>query len=361
MANIAGFNGKGLEYVGQVQFVAGKGGFVELPADRVIKDIHFMIGGVATPTFSAGTPKVRKYGMGDGLIRSVKVERSGGDALRTYLGVRQIVNDMLWFSGERGPVLSKVNASSLGLAVSSDSVTFGTSTQPVPFYEGYAISMENKKSSEYWRTYFSTLNNRSAKVIFEFGQGLDVLDPEDTSTTSAIAISDCFIDVYISTADQLLPASDSFEDNKTSYDQIILTGPANASRYTIQPEGELQGFWITMAKGVKQADLTHEELQKSFIEIKFDGATIVKGKMLDIAAINMNHGKMHDLIRSSCYIGLLNNSTWGTGLVTGEGSSVKSLEVFITTPAMDYTGGVRLIFEYDRVGIRKRAEAAKKA
>lgn len=358
---INGYNGKMTEYVGQVVFEAGKTKFLELPADRVVKNIHFFIRGDITPTFSAGTPKIREYGVADGLIRKITVERKGGDTLRTYLGVRQLVNDMLWYQGERGAVLTKVNATSLGLANSVDSYTLGTSGQTVPFYEGYDITMENKKSSEYYRTYFSTLNNRSSKIIFDFGTGLEVLDPEDTSTTSAIAVGNCVIDVYISKADHLIGESDKFVDFKHSYDQIVLSGAANNSRFTIQPEGEIQGMWITAVKGAKDAKFTHEEMLKCFFEIKFDGETMHKGNLLDLAAINVNIGKMKDLIRGCAYIPNLNNSTYGTGLWTGEGSNTKSLELFITTdPNMSYVGGVKFIFEYDRVNRPKVAEIAKK-
>ncbi len=357
---INGFNGKMLEYVGQVAFSAGRAASLDLPADRVIKDIHLVVRGRLNATFTGSTPVVRFNGAADGLLKRISVQRRGGDDLRTYLGTRQLVNDQRYGVTDRGAVLWRVNATTLGTATSGDRMLFGTTGQDVAFYESYVIGMENKKSSEYWRTYFSTLGNRSAKVLFDFGLFNDVLDPEDASTTPVIT-GDVVIDVYISKADHLIGISDTFWDFKHSYDQIVLNGAANRSRYTIQPEGELQGFWITAVKGAKETPLSHEELLKTVMEFKYDGETFFNGDLLDFAAINMNNAPILDLVRGSCYVPLLNNKTWGTGLYTGQGSSTKAIEVFITSdPAMSYTGGVKFIFEYDRVIQPKEAEVAKK-
>lgn len=353
---INGFTGKNpFEYVGQIQVQPGKTGFLDLPADKVIKAIHWSIRGRTKLTYSAGTPVIHHMGIAGGLIKKISVQRKGGDDLRTYLGVHKLVNDQKLQFTDRGALLYKGNAATLGLATSSDNYVVPTSGQDMSFYEAYPIYMENRKSLEYWRTYYSTLGNKSSKIIFDFNSWLDILDSEDASTITSIE-GDAVIEVYISTVDHLIGASNSFEDTLDSFDQIVLPGIANSSRYTISPEGELQGFWIRAVKGAKEVRFTHEDMLNTIMEFKFDGQTILKANLLDMAAFNMHDQGLLDVIRGASYVNLLNSRTWRTGLFTGTGANTKYIEVFITCAVT----GAKFYFEYDRVSQRVLPEVAKK-
>ena len=351
---IRGYNGKMLEYIGEIIVNPGKSGFLEIPADRLWKSFHFCMGGDFAVTYSAGTPKVNHHGVMNGIIRKLVLQNKGGEDLRTYLGISQLINDQKIDFTDRGALLHKGNSAVLGNATSGDDYTVAATTQSNAFYEAVPMFMENRKSLEYYRTYYSTLGNKAAKIIVDFNNWLQILDSEDASTTTAITGS-AVIEVYGHKVDHLIAPFETFAQHVVSYDQIAPVGNTNATRFTLSPEGELQGFWIRAVKGASEVRFTYEDMKNTVMEFKFDGETIIKGNLLAIAAINMHDRPLLDVIRGACRIDLLNSKTWGTGLYTGEGSNTKSLEVFITCSV----GTPKFYFEFDRIRAAKQAEIAK--
>jgi hypothetical protein len=352
---INGFNGKCLEYVGQVAFLANKSAFLDFPANKVIKKVHFTVRGTYVPAYTVAALTINEYGIADGLIRKISIQRSGGDELRSYLGVKKLVNDQKLDFGDRGALLYKGNSATLGSGTSANTHVPAATTLTNSFYEAYPIYMENRKSLEYYKCYFSTLNNKSAKIIFDFNAWTDIVDPENAATVASIT-GDAVIDVYIETVDHLIGATDSFADEVHSYDQLALTGTTSGSRYTTSPQGELQGFWIRAVRGATEVRFTYEEMLATFFEFKFDGQTIWKGNLLDAAAFNLNDRPITDIIRGAAYINLLNSKTWETGLYTGEGANTKYIEYFSTCPYSN----AKFYFEFDRIRKPKQSEIAKK-
>ena len=353
---IRGFNGKMYEYIGEIAINPSKSGFLEIPADRLYKSFHFVTKKASfRPTFSAGNPKIHSYGVLGGLIKRLVLQNKGGEDLRVHQGIFQLINDQRIDYTDRGALLYKTNSSVLGDATSADGYPALTTNQDVAFCEAFPMFMENRKSLEYYRTYYSTLGNKAAKIIIDFNSWLDILDPEDASTTSAITGSGV-IEVYGLKADHLIAPYESYYQHLTSYDQIAPVGNTNGTRFVISPEGELQGFWIRAVKGAKEALFNYEDMENTTIEMKFDGETIVKGSLLALAAVNMHDRPLADIIRGCVRIDLLNSKTWGTGLFTGEGSNMKYIEVFLTcnvaTP--------KLYFEFDRIRAPRVSEVAKK-
>lgn len=353
---IRGYNGKMYEYIGEIPLNAGKTGFLEIPADRLYKSFHFVTKkGTFKATFSAGQPKINSYGVLGGLIKRLVLQNKGGEDVRVHQGIYQLINDQKIDFTDRGALLHKVNSTTLGDAVSSDEYPALTTAQNNAFMEAFPLFMENRKTLEYYRTYYSTLGNKAAKIIIDFNNWIDILDPEDTSTTSAIEGSGV-IEVYGLKADHLIAPYESYYQQLASYDQIAPVGNTNATRFVISPEGELQGFWIRAVKGAKEARFTFEDMENTVMEFKFDGETIVKGNLLALAAINMHDRPLADVIRGATRIELLNSRTWGTGLQTGEGSNMKYIEVFITCSV----GTPKFYFEFDRIRAPRLPEVAKK-
>lgn len=354
---IRGYNGKMYEFIGSIPIVAGKTQSLEIFADRLYKSFHFVTKKASfKATFSAGAPKVHHNGVLGGMIRKLTIQNNGGEDIRTYQGLHQILNDQKIDFTDRGALIHKTNSLTIGDGVSADGYPALTTNQDNAFCEAFPVFMENRKSLEYYRTYFSTLGNKSAKIIIDYNNALDILDPEDTSTTSAMTVQG-EIEVYGLKADHLIMPYDSFYRHLTSYDQIVPNGATNGTRFTISPEGELQGFWIRAHKGAKDVRFTYEDMENCVIEMKFDGETIVKGSLLALAAINMHDRPIFDVIRGAVRIELLNSKTWGTGLFTGEGSNSKQIEVFLTCPLTD----AKIYFDFDRIRAPKNPEVAKKA
>lgn len=354
---IRGYNGKMVEYVGEIAIVPGKTGFLEVPADRLYKCFHFVTKGASfNLTYSAGTPKIHHMGVLGGLIKRLILQNKGGEDIRSYLGLHQLINDQKEDFTDRGALLHKGNALSLASAVSGEDYTVAASTQDNAFLEAFPMFMENRKSLEYYRTYYSTLGNKAAKIIIDFNNWIDILDGEDASTTTA-ASGQGVIEVYATKADHLIAPYESFARHLCSYDQIAPVGNTNSTRFTIQPEGELQGMWIRSTKtvGGKEVRFTYQEMADTVIELKFDGETIWKANLLAGAAMNMHDRGLLDVIRGATRINLLNSKTWGTGLFTGEGSNVKAIEVFITCSV----ASPKFNFEYDRIRAAKQAEVAR--
>lgn len=353
---IKGYNGKMYEYIGEIAINPGKSGFLEIFADRLYKSFHLCTKGASfRPTFSAGAPMIHHQGVLGGLIRSLKIQNKGGEDLRSYNGIHQLINDQREDFTDRGALIRQLNSTTLGSGVSDEGYPTLTSGQDVAFYEAFPIYMENRKSLEYWRTYYSTLGNKSAKLIIDFNNWIDILDGEDASTTSAITGSGV-IEVYGLKADHLIAPFESFYQHVTSFDQIVQVGNTNNTRFTLSPEGELQGFWIRACKGAKDVRFTFQEMADTIMEFKFDGETIVRGNLLALGSMLMHDRPLLDVIRGTVRINLLNSKTWGTGLYTGEGSNTKAIEVFITCSVAN----AKFYFEYDRIRAPKEAEVAKK-
>ncbi len=351
---IRGFNGKMLEFIGEIPVVPGKSGHLEIFADRLYKSYHFVMSGSFNLTYSAGTPKIDHYGVMNGVIRKLVIENKAGEDLRTHLGVAQLINDQKLDFVDRGALLFKGNAATLGDASSADTYTVAASTQDNAFCEAVPVYMENRKSHEYYRTYHSTLGNKAAKIRIDFNPALSILDPEDASTTTAASVN-ATIRVYGYKADHLIAPFENFWQHIVSYDQIVPVGNTNNTRYTISPEGELQGFWIRAVKGAKEARFTYEDMLNTTMEFKFDGETIVKGNLLDMACLNMHDRPLLDVIRGCVRVDLLNSKTWGTGLFTGEGSNTKSIELFLTCSV----SSPKFYFEFDRIRAPRNPEIAK--
>lgn len=354
---IKGYNGKMYEYIGEISINPGKTGSLEIPADRLFKSLHFNTKGASfNATFSAGAPAIHHLGVLGGLIKKIVLQNKGGEDLRTYLGIHQLINDQREDFSDRGALIYKTSATSLASGTSAESYPAITSTQDNAFFEAFPMFLENRKSLEYWRTYYSTLGNKAAKLFIEFNNWIDILDAEDASTTSAITGSGT-IEVYGQKADQLIAPYESFWKHVTSYDQITPNGNTNSTRFVISPEGELQGFWIRALKTVSNKDVrfTFQEMNDTVMEFKFDGETICKGNLLALAAMNMHDRPLLDIIRGCVRVNLLNSKTWGTGLYTGEGSSMKYIEVFITCSVSN----CKFMFEYDRIRAPKQPEVAK--
>lgn len=345
------------EYIGSIPIVAGKSKSLEIFADRLYKSFHFVTKKASfKTTFSAGKPKIHHNGVLGGVIRQLVIQNNGGEDIRTYMGLHQILNDQKIDFTDRGALIHNVNSLRVGNGISDDKYPDLTSGQDNGFCEAFPVFMENRKSHEYYRTYFSTLGNRSAKIIIDFNDADKVLDPEDTSTTSAVEIQG-EIEVYGIKADHLIAPYDSFWRHLTSYDQIVPNGATSGTRFTISPEGELQGFWIRAHKGEDDIRFTYEDMENTVIEMKFDGETIVKGNLLALSAINMHDRPIFDVIRGATRIELLNSRTWGTGLFCGEGSNAKQIEVFITCPLTN----PKFYFDFDRIRAPKNPEVAKKS
>lgn len=352
---IKGYNGKMYEYIGEIPLNAGKSGFFEIFADRLYKSFHLVTKNASfNLTFSAGAPKIHHMGVLGGFIKKITLQNRGGEDLRSHLGIHQLVNDQKEDFTDRGVLLYKTNSAVLGDATSADGYPALTSTQDNAFCEALPIYMENRKSLEYWRTYYSTLGNKAAKLIVEFNNALDILDGEDTSTTTAASVTGV-LELYGLKADHLIAPFETYYQHVTSYDQIVPVGNTNSTRFTISPEGELQGFWIRAVKGAKDVRFTYQEMQDTIMEFKFDGETIVKGNLLALAAMNMHDRPLLDVIRGAVRINLLNSKTWGTGLWTGEGSNMKYIEVYITCTVAN----CKFYFEFDRIRAPKQAEIAK--
>lgn len=354
---IRGYNGKMLEYIGEIAINPGKTGFLEIPADRLYKAFHFVTKNCSfNLTYSAGVPKIHHMGVLGGIIKKLVLQNKGGEDLRTYLGVSQLINDQKEEFTDRGALLYKGNSTTLGSATSADDYVVAATTQDNAFFEAFPMFMENRKSLEYYRTYYSTLGNKAAKVIIDFNNWIDILDAEDASTTTAASGSGV-IEVYATKADQLISPYESFYRHLTSYDQIAPVGNTNSTRFTLQPEGELQGFWIRSVKvvGGKEVRFTYDDMLNTIMEFKFDGETIWKGNLLAGSAINMHDRPLLDIIRGATRVSLLNSKTWGTGLFTGEGSNTKAIEVFITCSV----ASPKFYFEYDRIRAPKQPEVAK--
>lgn len=352
---IRGYNGKEYVYIGEIPINPKKSGSLEVPADHLFKSFHFVTKNASfKATFSAGAPKINHNGVLNGLIKKLTLQNKAGDDLRTYLGINQLINDQKLDFTDRGALIHKTNSLTLGDGTSGEGYPALTSTQDNAFFEAFPMYMENRKSLEYWRTYYSTLGNKAAKIIIEFNDWLDILDAEDTSTTSAITGTGV-IEVYALTADHLIMPFESFHQHRVSYDQIAPVGNTNASRFTISPEGELQGFWIRAVKGANEARFTFEDMQNTVMEFKFDGETIVKGNLLALAAINMHDRPLLDVIRGAVRVDLLNSKTWGTGLYTGEGSNMKYIELYLTCSV----SSPKFYFEFDRIRAPKEPAVAK--
>lgn len=356
---IKGYNGKMLEYIGEISINPDKSGFLEIPAERLWKSFHLVTGKGCSfkVTYSAGTVKVHHNGVLGGIIKKIVLQNKGGEDLRTYLGLSQLINDQKEDFTDRGALLYKGNSTVLGSATSADDYVVAPTTQDNAFFEAVPMFMENRKSLEYYRTYYSTQGNKAAKIIIEFNNWADIIDAEDASTITAVTGSGV-IEVYGVKADHLIAPYESFYRHLTSYDQIAPNGNTNSTRFTLQPEGELQGMWIRSVKvvGGKEVRFTHEDMVNTVMEIKFDGETIWKANLLAGAAMNMHDRSLLDVIRGATRINLLNSKTFGTGLYTGEGSNTKAIEVFITCSVTT----PKFYFEYDRIRAPKDAEVAKR-
>jgi hypothetical protein len=354
---IRGYNGKMLEYVGEIAINPGKTGFLEVPADRLYKAFHFVSKGLSfNVTYTAGAPKIHHMGVLGGLIKKLVLQNKGGEDLRTYLGISQLINDQKEDFTDRGALIYKGNSLSLAGGSSADDYVVAATTQDNAALEAFPMFMENRKSLEYYRTYYSTLGNKAAKILIDFNNWIDILDAEDASTTTAISGSGS-IEVYATKADHLIQPYESFARHITSYDQIAPVGNTNSTRFTLQPEGELQGFWIRSVKvsGGKEIRFTFQEMADTVMEFKFDGETIWKGNLLAASAINMHDRPLLDVIRGATRVNLLNSKTWGTGLYTGEGSNTKAIELFLTCSV----ASPKFYFEYDRIRAAKQPEVAK--
>lgn len=330
----------------------------DLPQDVVIKEIVIVHDCVVTPTFASGSPKVHQRGVLHGILSSMEVSRSGNDVIKSFRGLAHLQDQLEYLFGNRPVTLYQVNSSTLSGSevVTEDAPVLGATTQPVAVRETISIPFENKRSSEWVRTCLNLNGINTAKLKMNFGAAAGIQDPTD-STTVTFTYSGT-VTVFIVTADHL--GDTQFDDDRQFYDELTFNAAANRSVVELRPLGLLQGLFLRASKGSHSnghyKPMSTEELKNFFIEAKYNDVTLFEGSMADFQAMNACKSSMARFLRSAARINLLNNSTYDTGLETGQDAkSVTPIRLTITTPSSinHATDPVRLVAEYDVI---KRAK-----
>jgi hypothetical protein len=328
----------------------------DIPQDRVYKEFIFIHEYNLAPTYASTTPVMNPRGASQGMITNLELARSGNDVVKVFRGIAQLQDQAQWIFGEPAPIIYKVNSTTVAAAALTGVPTFGTSTQVTAAREVFSITCENKQSSEWVRTCFNTNGINTAKIRLQLGAASLAQDPDDAAVASAWAYSGS-ITVYGVTADHL--GDVQFDDFRQYYDEILFSAQSNRSVVELRPLGMLQGMHLRAYAGTGNGGyktLTPEELRNFEIEIKFNDSVLFEGNMADFQAVNGAKSSMRAFMKSSAYLNLLNNSTYGTGLETGQDAkAVTPLRLTVTTPSSinHSTNPVRLVAEYDVIANKK--------
>lgn len=346
-AIINGFKGKSHVSIGRDKYSAGKSISFRIPQDIVVKEFIIVAKGTVTPTFAGTvTPKIRAGGILDGILSEISLSRRGTDRVRSYRGVRQLLNTVERQFGDGDPSLFKKNASDLAHPALQGLPEFAATTQPTAFRESVTIMMENKLASVWYPTLFETRNLQTAVLNITCGNLADIKDSEDAAALTSVA-GDIEIEVFASCADYLLGSADIGKvDLVQTYEEKEFSGVQSQARHNLSPQGMLLGMYIT---GIKEGNklFDFENMAKTRLEVRYQGIQISEGNLLQYMSIDANKTLLYNHRRGSAYLNFLNNSDFMSGLMIGEG---KQLEVTISTdPSMSYATPVKLIFEYDQV------------
>lgn len=328
----------------------------DIPQDRVYKEFIFVHEILAAAAYAASTPVIHPRGVSHGMITNLELARSGNDVLKVFRGIAQLQDQCQWVFGEPAPTLYKVNSTTVGASALTGLPTFGTTTQTTAIREVFSMPCENKLSSELVRTCFNTNGINTAKIRVSLGAATLMQDPEDAAVATSFTYSG-YITVYGVTADHL--GDIAFDDHRQYYDEILFGAQANRSVVELRPLGQLQGMHLRAYAGSGNGNykpMNPEELRNFEIEIKFNDSVLFEGNMADFQAVNGAKSSMRSFLRSSAYLNLLNNSTYGTGLETGQDAkAVTPLRLIVTTPSSinHSTNPVRLVAEYDVIANKK--------
>lgn len=328
----------------------------DLPQDIVGKELLVIHDYTVTPTFASGSPSVHPRGVLHGILSSLEIARSGNDVVKVFRGVAQLQDQAQWIFGEACPSLYKVNSTTLNGSEITGAVALGATTVPVSGREVVAIPFENKLSSEWVRSCLNLTGINTAKVRMNFGAAAAIQNPED-SASCTFAYSG-YVTLYVVTADHL--GDVAFDDWRQYYDEITFNSQANRSVVELRPLGLLQGVHLRAFAGAHSnghyKPMNTEELRNFEIEIKFNDNTLFEGNLADFQSLNGAKSSMRAFLRSSAYLNCLNNSTYDSGLETGQDAkAVTPLRLTVTTPSSinHATNPVRLVAEYDIISRRK--------
>lgn len=348
-AVVQDYSGQTLLSLGREKLVPGKDLSFKVPQDKIIKEFIIVAKGSAKSVHAGAAPKVRQYGVLDGMLSEMYLSRKGTDRVRSYRGVRQLRHTIERNFGDGDPAVYKQNSTELGDGESQGLLTFGATGEDVAFKESVSILMENKNSGSYFTTLFSTKQLQTATLNIKPGAYASIQSPDDAAVATITA--DIEIEVFASCADHALDLSDKFIDWVQTYGELEFSGRQDNARHYLRPQGEVQGILITGQKGSKRQPFNFENLSKTRIELRFAGILLFEGTLLQLQAVNANKNSMLAHRKGSVYINFLNNSAFGTGLNVGEGTGVRDIEILVTTDAsLSYSPDpVRLVFEYDQI------------
>lgn len=352
---LGNYQGQRLVKIDKKATVASGQVVFDIPQDRVYKEFIFVHEIIATPAFAGAAPLIHPRGVSHGLITNLELARSGNDVLKTFRGIAQLQDQAQWVFGEPCPTLYKVNSTTVGTGAVTGSPVVGATTQNVAIREVFSMPCENKLSSEWVRTCFNTNGINTAKIRVSLGAASLMQDPEDAAVATWTYSGS--ITVYGVTADHL--GDLVFDDGRQYYDELLFTAQANRSVVELRPLGLLQGMHLRAFAGVGNGGykpMTPEELRTFEIEIKFNDSVLFEGNMADFQAVNGAKSSMRAFLRSSAYLNFLNNSTYGSGLETGQDAkAVTPLRLYVTTPSSinHATNPVRLVAEYDIIANKK--------
>lgn len=329
----------------------------DIPQDKVYKGFLFVHDINCTPTYASGSPAFHPRGLSHGLITNLELARSGNDVVKVFRGLAQLQDQEQWLFGESAPILYKTNSTTLNGSEVTGAPAMPSTTQVLAAREVFYMPCENHLSSEWVRTCFNTYGINTAKVRLSIGAAAGVQDPADsTSVTFTYSGS---ITLYGITADHL--GDVDFDDWRQSYDEIVFNSQASRAVVELRPLGLIQGLHLRAFAGSNSTSggykvMTTEELRNMEIECKFNDSLLFEGNMADFQSINGAKSSMRALLRSSAYINLQNNSSYGTGLETGQDAkSVTPLRLTVSTPSTinHSTNPVRLVAEYDIIAKKK--------
>jgi hypothetical protein len=341
-----GYKGKSHVSIGREKFVSGKSITFRIPQDIVVKEFIIVAKGIFTGVFPATAPKLRQNGVLDGIVTEISLSRRGTDRVRSYRGVRQLINTVERQFGDGDPTIYKKNATNLAHPALQGLPEFAATTQSTAFRESVTIMMENKLASVWYPTLFETQNLQTAVLNVICGDLMNIKDPEDAAVLTSIT-GDIDIEVFASCADWLLASPDIGKvDLVQTYEEKEFSGVQSQARHNLSPQGMLLGVYVT---GIKETSklFDFENMSNTRIEFRYQGIQIAEGNLLQYMSIDANKTLLYNHRRGSAYLSFLNNGDFMSGLVIGEG---KNLEVTISTdPSMSYATPVKLIFEYDQL------------
>lgn len=347
-AIVQNFKGKTHVSLGVQPYVPGGVASWKIPQDIVAKEFIIVAEGTISSVFGGTAPKVRPYGVLDGLIADMSLSRKGTDRVRSYNGTRQLVQTQERQFGTMEGCIYKVNGSDLsGTTLQASIPTLGTTGQSTAFRESQTMMLENKLSGTWYPTLFNTKGLQTATLNMSFAAAANIQDPEDATSVTSWSAS-VNIEVFASCADFLLDSPDlNKADWNQTYEEKEFSGVQKNARHYITPQGMVQGILITGMYGGNGKLFDFNNMKNTRIELRYMGIQLAEGALSDFLEIDINKTALTYRRKGSAYLSFLNNGQFDSGLFIAEG---KQLELIISTDsAMSYAQPVKLRFEYDQI------------